>query len=124
MKKTLWLTITVLFLLLFLVGVFAFYPYIFDKNVYGEMLSVEKVGPQTVISDNAKQASSLAFSYAIAIKEQKTGEIFTASSEDRQFAAISKGYCARVRLYPYPPWNMAKAGTYHDARLLKMSECH
>lgn len=106
--------------------VIAFYPYIFAKTIFGELLSVEKVGPNTILSSD----KSLAFSFAIAIKELKTGNIYTSSSEDRQWGAWekisadkSKAYCAEARLYPYEPWYLKKAGTYHEARLLKVSDC-
>jgi hypothetical protein len=106
--------------------VVGFYPYIFAKTVYGVMLSVEKVGPNTIVAKDR----TLAFSYAIAIRESKTGTIYTASSEDRQWGAwekISEGkektFCAEARIYPYEPWYLKKAGTYHDARLLKVEDC-
>jgi len=106
--------------------VIAFYPYIFAQTITGELLSVEKVGPNTILSSD----KSLAFSFAIAIKELKTGNIYTSSSEDRQWGAWekisadkTKVYCAKARLYPYEPWYLQKAGTYHDARLLSVSDC-
>jgi hypothetical protein len=121
-----WAFLSAFVIALFVAVIILFYPYVFSRNIYGEMLSVERVGPQTVLSDN----KSLSFSFAVAIKEETSGVILTASSEDRQWGAWeklteakSKKYCVQARLFPYPPWNLVKAGTYHDARLLKVEEC-
>lgn len=60
----------------------------------------------------------------MAIKDETSGEIFTASSEDRQWAAVQgEGLCAEAKFFPYPPWQLDKAGTYHGARLLKLWNC-
>jgi hypothetical protein len=62
------------------------------------------------------------FSYAVAIRDSR-GEIHTASTEDRQWAVAQKGQCVEAKYFPYPPWQLDKAGTYHSARLLRLYEC-
>ena len=108
-------------------GFVEFYPYIFSKNIDGEILSVERLlDPAMVIS--GRQMNQQIFSFAVAVKDHKTGEIFAASTEDRQWAAltpevISRGICAKVEFFPYPFWKLDKAGTYFGARLLRPYEC-
>lgn len=62
------------------------------------------------------------FSFAIAIRTDD-GEIVTASTEDRQWAAALQGRCVTAQYYPYPPWKLAKGGTYFNARLDRQYEC-
>jgi len=103
-------------------GITTFYSFLFSTKVHGELLSIEKVGGANNLVSSDK---SIAFSYAVAIKDE-SGKIYTASTEDRQWAALEKlaasHYCVDARLYPYAPWNMLKAGTFHDARLLGVTE--
>ena len=48
-----------------------------------------------------------------------TGEIHMASSEDRKWAAVTKGNCVVAAFFPYPPWRTEKGMTDHAARLLR-----
>jgi hypothetical protein len=99
-----------------------YYPYVFAKSVKGEIIGVEKVNPgPAVITQDMPSASQL-FSFAVAIK-QDDGEIFTASSEDRRWAVAHQGLCVEARFFPYPPWNLARGGTYYGARLERLYEC-
>jgi hypothetical protein len=99
------------------------YPFVFSKDIQGEIVGVERVTqPSTVISTGGEVPSAQVFSFAVAIKT-KEGEIYTSSTEDRQWAVAQKGQCAEVRLLPYAPWEFEKAGTYHGARLLKLIDC-
>jgi hypothetical protein len=101
------------------------YDLIFAKNIKGEIASVERVEIPVALmaSHNDSGITSKVFSFSIGIKDAKTGEIFTADSEDRQWAVAQKGQCVEAKFLPYPPWNLNKSGTYHGARLLKLYEC-
>ena len=98
------------------------YSYIFSKTVIGEIIEMERVAPEAAIIGGQPIQTSAIFSYAVAIKT-KDGQIFTASSEDRQWAVAKKGYCVEAVFYPYPFWNLAKSGTYFNARLTTMFDC-
>jgi hypothetical protein len=117
--------ISILFTILLLtvgVGYFTihFYSYIFAVEVDGKIEAVERViAPTAILGD---VPSSQIFSYAVAIKNAK-GEIYTASSEDRQWAVAKAGMCASAKFFPYPPWEFDKANTYFGARLIKLKEC-
>jgi hypothetical protein len=124
MKKI--LTVLIVMLSLVVIGYvfFSYYPYIFAKTVIGEVTNVERVStPLALFTQNAVPPTQQIFSFAVAVKDEKTGEIITASAEDRQWAAVQKGYCAKVKFFPYPPWKLDKAGTYYGARLLHLYEC-
>lgn len=101
----------------------AYYPYVFAKNVEGEILKVERVStPNAIIASGKPIPATQIFSFAVAIRS-RDGEIHTASSEDRQWAVAQTGQCAEVRIFPYPPWQLDKAGTYYGARLEKLYDC-
>lgn len=103
---------------------FGYYEVIFSRSVSGVVTAVEKINvPITVLSVNGQDPSAQIFSFAVGIKDLKTGEIITASSEDRQWAVVRPGQCAEARYFPYPPWVVNKWGTYHNARLDKLSDC-
>lgn len=98
-----------------------YYSYIFSKNVKGVIAKVERItNPQTIVGTNV--TSEQIFSYAVAVKGEQ-GEIFTASTEDRQWAVAQEGQCVEARFYPYPPWRFDKSGTYFGARLLRLFDC-
>jgi len=104
--------------------VVAYYPYIFSKNIRGELTSVERIEiPIALMANNQADLYSKMFSFAIGIKDTKTGEIFTASSEDRQWAASQPGLCVEAEFLPYAPWVLEKKGTYYGARLIRLFEC-
>ena len=100
-----------------------FFSYIHSKKVEGVIVRVERVDLNVALMQepNAKVNPQM-FSFAVAIKD-KAGEIFTASAEDRQWAVATAGQCVEARFYPYPPWNLDKAGTYYNARLERLFEC-
>jgi hypothetical protein len=102
-----------------------FYPYIFSKTIVGQITAVERVNmPLTLLTSPNNTPPSQIFSFAVGIKEEVSGEIFTASSEDRQWAAAEKGLCVKAKFFPYPPWKLDKSGTYYGARLLRLYDCH
>jgi hypothetical protein len=98
------------------------YSFVFSKSVRGEVMEVERVIQPTAMLGSSMTAEQM-FSFAILVRTE-TGEIFTSSSTDRQWAVVRKGYCVETRLYPYPPWDMEKADTYFNARLVKvLADC-
>lgn len=113
-------------LTLFLAGyvLVAYYGFIFAKTVSGKVIGVERVTDPTAIIAPAGQAinPALMYSFAVAIQSEK-GEIVTGSTEDRQWAVVKAGQCAEAKFFPYPPWNLQKADTYHDVRLVRLFNC-
>jgi hypothetical protein len=107
-----------------LVWIFIFnWSFVFKKKIIGEVVAVEKVsGVMTVITNSTDPVNPQAFSFSVALKDLKTSEIHMASSEDRKWAAVQKGNCAVAAFFPYPPWNLQKGSTDHNARLLKNYE--
>lgn len=105
-------------------GVLANYSVIFSKTVVGEVTGVERVEiPVALVARGDSDITSKVFSFAVGIKDQQTGEIYTSSSEDRQWAVAEKGQCAEAVFLPYPPWQLSKQGTYYGARLVRLFEC-
>ncbi|WP_413574704.1 hypothetical protein ACLVWU_10785 [Bdellovibrio sp. HCB290] len=104
--------------------VLANWSVIFSKTVIGEVVNVERVElPVALIARSGGELNEKVFSFAISIKDTKTGEMFAATSEDRQWAIVQKGQCAEAVYLPYPPWELKKRGTYFGARLVRLSEC-
>jgi hypothetical protein len=124
MKKVSIGVLTVLILILASYVLINYWPYLFAKTVDGKVIKVEKLmDPITMITRDAEPSSKI-FSFAVAIKDESTNEIFTASSEDRQWAAAQgEGLCAEAKFFPHPPWKFDKAGTYYGARLLRLWSC-
>lgn len=122
MKK--WLFLFVLLLVLSLSGFISirYWPYVFAKTVEGELIEVQRVDASTALLGTRSTKDKDLFSFAIAVRSID-GEIFTSSSEDRQWAVAHKGQCAQVKIFPYPPWELSKGGTYFNARLVKLKDC-
>ncbi len=114
-----------LFILLSLtlfVWIFVFnWSYVFKKRILGEVIAVERVSTSAValVTSGNSPLNSQVFSFSVGIKDSQSGEIFMASSEDRQWAAVQKGNCVVAAYFPYPPWELSKANTSHNARLLR-----
>lgn len=103
--------------------IFQYYSFVFAHHIKGEVIGIDRVTqPTTIIGPGSQIPPSQVFSFAIAIKDKK-GEIFTSSSEDRQWAIVEKGQCVEAKFFPYAPWQFEKAGTYYGARLLKIFPC-
>ncbi len=85
------------------------------------MAAEKVVAPIAVITEASQkqQMDPQVFSFSVGIKDRFSGEIFMASSEDRQWAAAMVGNCVISAYFPYPPWKFAKGGTSHNARLLR-----
>ncbi|WP_413291367.1 hypothetical protein [Bdellovibrio sp. HCB337] len=124
MKKVLYIVLTILAACGLVFVLVNWYPYIFSQKVDGEIYGVERVEvPMAIITADGAKPSSQVFSYAVAVKDAKTGEIFTASSEDRRWAVVQKGQCAEVKFLPYPPWSLTRSGAYFGARLIRLYDC-
>ena len=123
MKNKIRLVMFVVVLLIVGVLVLENWQYVFAREVSGEIKEIERVSQNTILGTGANIPASQLFSFAVAIKDKKSSEIVTASSEDRQWAVAKKGLCAEARFFPYPPWDLERAGTFHGARLVKLYEC-
>lgn len=102
-----------------------YYGYIFSRSVVGSIVNVERVQLNVALmqSGPSERLSPELYSFAVAIKDEKSGEIVVASSEDRRWAVAKTGQCAEARYFPYPPWRIDKSGTYYGAKLVKLSDC-
>ncbi|UOF01870.1 hypothetical protein [Bdellovibrio reynosensis] len=125
---TLWkFTIFVIILcvsILALWGVAANYSIIFSKTVIGEITGVERIEvPVALVTRSDSNITPKMFSFAVGIRDEKTGEIYTSSTEDRQWAVAKAGQCAEAVYLPYPPWDFEKKGTFHGARLIRLFDC-
>jgi hypothetical protein len=115
--------IVIIFLLAW--GFIEFYPFLFSKTIIGKIEKVERVELNVSLMQTTGQPGNInpeMYSFAVAIKTD-SGEIFTASAQDRQWAVAQTGQCAEARFYPYPFWNLDKSGTYFNARLISLREC-
>ncbi len=117
LKKWLLISVPILVVVVIIFGNWSFF---FKKKIIGEVVAVERVsGPIAIMTQNEK-INPQVFSFSVAIKDRQSGEIHMASSEDRQWAAVTKGNCVIAAYFPYPPWRMLEKGlTNHNARLLR-----
>lgn len=98
------------------------YSTIFSKTFEGEIVAIERIeAPPVVLSPNDLSAKALSF--AIGIKDGKTGDIVIATSTDSQWSIAKPGQCAQTVFLPYPPWDLTKKGTYFGARMTRLYEC-
>lgn len=100
-----------------------YYSWIFSKTIRGEVLRNERVTNPTAIFGGRAATPEVMHSFTVLIRDEKTGEMHTASSEDRQWAVVAAGYCVSARFFPYPPWELEKGGTYGNARLEAVYDC-
>ncbi len=121
MKRVLYSLLAIVICAGLIVVVVQNWSFLFAKTVTGEVLEVERVIEPTYIGSGGVPSNQV-FSFAVAIKAED-GEIFTSSSEDRQWAVARKGGCVEAKFYPYPPWEFGKANTYLNARLVRLLEC-
>ncbi len=101
------------------------YSFLFSRRVKGVVVAVKPVQLNVSVMQMQAQGEKLnpqLFSSSVAIREE-SGEILTASAEDRQWAVVQEGNCAEATYYPYPPWQVMKAGTYFGARLDRLYDC-
>ncbi len=122
-KKVFYFILLVLFVGVSVFVLVNYYPIIFSKTVDGQVLNVDRVTqPTLVMGSAAVNAPNVLYSFAIAVRSS-TGEIFSGSTEDRQWAIVNKGLCVKARFYPYPPWDFEKGGTYFNVRMLQLKDC-
>jgi len=99
-----------------------FYSVIFAKTVVGRIENVARVTEVTAILGNRQVPESQIYSFSVSVR-QPSGEMLTATSEDRQWAVAKTGQCVKAKYFPYPPWDFEKVGTYFNARLISLVEC-
>ena len=108
-----------------LIGVVIFtrenYGWLFSKTVKGEVIRNERVTNPTAIM-GSRATPEMLHSYTVLIRDE-SGQMVTASSEDRQWAVVSPGFCVVAKFYPYPFWELDKGGTYGNARLERIYDC-
>ncbi|MCC6138485.1 MAG: hypothetical protein IT287_07615 [Bdellovibrionaceae bacterium] len=101
-------------------GVVKNYSWLFAKSVEGEVFKVERVtNPTMVVNSQAGTSSAMMHSFAVAVKTAD-GMIYTASTEDRQWAVVVPGCMVKALFFRYPFWELDKGGTYFNARLDEM----
>ncbi|MEK7356218.1 MAG: hypothetical protein AAB250_07190 [Bdellovibrionota bacterium] len=98
------------------------YSFIFSKTIEGRIIGVDRITESTLIMGRQLSPDAM-FSFAVAIEDQETKKVYTASSEDRQWGVAKHCARARAKFYPYPFWNFEKAGTFFNARLLELYDC-
>jgi hypothetical protein len=96
------------------------YPYLFAREIVGTLESVETALPGGTIVTNS---STAAFSAGVMVREAD-GSYVTFSTEDRQWATLrdKRGLCVRAKIFPYGWWNISRAGTWYNGRLLDVSD--
>lgn len=104
------------------VGLVNYYSFLFARKVVGVVIDVKKIDLTSAILTRPSGDIPYLHSFAVAVRET-SGEIVTASAEDRQWAVVKPGQCVEAKYYPYPPWDFEKSGTYFGARLIKLYEC-
>ena len=97
------------------------YGWVFAKTVRGQVVRNERVTNPTAIL-SGRSTPEMMHSYAILIRSD-SGELMNASSEDRQWAVVSPGFCVVAKFYPYPFWELDKGGTYGNARVERVFDC-
>lgn len=122
MKTFLKYVLAVVFTLALTIGVVKNYSWIFAKSVEGEIFKVERVTDPTMIVGNVANNASAMHSFAVAIRTTD-GQIYTASSEDRQWAVVIPGCKVKALFFRYPFWELQKTGTFFNARLDDMRDC-
>lgn len=113
-------TIAVVVVLLIGVGMVNNYSWLFAKSVEGEVFKVERVtNPTMVVNSQVGTSNAMMHSFAVAVKAAD-GMIYTASTEDRQWAVVVPGCMVKALFFRYPFWELNKGGTFFNARLDEM----
>lgn len=97
-----------------------YYSYFHSRTVMGPVSGVKQLLENTAFVAGSQEPSSKIYSFAVGVKDVKTQEIVTGSSEDRQWGVVKEGQCVEAIFFPYPPWNLQKAGTYFNVRVQKL----
>ncbi len=113
--------LAVLFIILVIYVVY--FPYIHKKTVFGSVKGVKQIfETSSIVSVGNSDPSTKLTSFAVAVQDKSSLEIFTGSTEDRQWGVVKEGQCVEAYYYPYPPWNLRKAGTFYNVRLKRLFE--
>lgn len=99
---------------------FVFFPYIHARTVLGPVSGVKQLLENTAFVAGSQDPSTKIYSFAVAVKDLKSQEIVTGSTEDRQWGVVKEGQCVKATFYPYPPWNLQKAGTFYNVRVQEL----
>ena len=99
-----------------------FYSYIHQRTVVGPVDGVHQLFENVTLLAGSRNPSPQIYSAAVAVRDTQSSEIVTGSTEDRQWGVVKEGQCVEAVFFPYPPWNLQKAGTYHNARIVKLYE--
>ena len=97
------------------------YSWVFSKRITGVVVDVERVTDPTAVF-GARATEQQMYSYSVLIRGDD-GQLYSSSSEDRQWQVVKKGYCVEALLYRYPPWSLDQAGTFFNARLKQVKLC-
>lgn len=97
-----------------------YYSYFHARTVVGPVSGVKQLLENAAFVAGSHDPSSKIYSFAVGVKDTKTQEIVTGSSEDRQWGVVKDGQCVEALFFPYPPWNLQKAGTYFNVRVQKL----
>jgi prepilin-type N-terminal cleavage/methylation domain-containing protein len=99
------------------------YGYMKAKDVSGQLESVTSAMPDGAI---VQSGATPVFQASVLLK-QLDGSLLSFSTDDRQWASLigerAKGKCVDVRVFPYAPWELSKAGTFYGGRILSVKEC-
>ena len=83
---------------------------------------VKKPNKETYIGtviDCREMITEDACNYAVELEVSEIGDILTFSSTDRQFALVKPQDYVTVVVQKYSKFNIEKAGTYYNGRLIK-----
>lgn len=120
-KAALKILVLILVLGLIAIVVVTNYAWVFSKRVKGEIVTVERVTESTAVLSNRVTDAQM-HTYSILIRSED-GKLYTTSSEDSQWQVAKAGFCVEALLYRNPPWNLDKANTFFNARILQLNDC-
>lgn len=97
-----------------------FYSYIHKRTVVGPVSGVNQLFDNVTLLAGSRNPAPQIYSAAVAVRDTQSNEIVTGSTEDRQWGVVKEGQCVEADFFPYPPWNLQKAGTYYNVRVIKL----
>lgn len=103
-------TIVAVFLLVIIITLSKYL--FFKKTVIGTVTSCQSL--DATYADGNK-----VFSFSVEIKEKGTDEIINFSAEDRKWKSVQEGDEVKAVYFVYPWWDLSKAGTFYEGRLIK-----